>query len=77
MDDLDTLTNSLLAEVGRADSAQAVEELRVAALGKKGSITLLMKTLGAMDAEERKAKGQAFNVAKDRISAAQIGRAHV
>ena len=74
MDDLDTLTNSLLAEIGRAESAQAVEELRVAALGKKGSITLLVRTLGAMDAEERKAKGQAFNVAKDRISAALDAR---
>ncbi|MSP20647.1 MAG: phenylalanine--tRNA ligase subunit alpha [Alphaproteobacteria bacterium] len=74
MDDLDRLTNSLLAEVATADSAAAVEDLRVAALGKKGSITGLMKTLGTMDAEERKAKGQAFNAAKDRISAALDAR---
>ena len=74
MEDLDQLTTSLLAEIAQADSAAAIEELRVGALGKKGSITGLMKTLGNMDAEQRKTKGQAFNVAKDRISAALDAR---
>jgi phenylalanyl-tRNA synthetase alpha chain len=74
MDDLDTLTNALLAEIGRADNGAALEELRVGALGKKGTITNLVKTLGAMDAEARKVKGQAFNAAKDRIAAALDAR---
>ena len=74
MEDLDALTDLILAEAGRADSAATVEDLRVNALGRKGTITMLMKTLGAMDAEERKVKGQAFNVAKDRIAAALDAR---
>ncbi len=74
MEDLDSLTASLLAEIARTDNAAALEELRVSALGKKGTITGLVKTLGAMDAEERKVKGAAFNAAKDRIAAALDAR---
>ena len=48
----------------------ALDEIRVSALGKKGRITDLMKTLGALPAEERKARGAALNVVKDEIAAA-------
>ncbi|MGE3968757.1 MAG: phenylalanine--tRNA ligase subunit alpha [Dongiaceae bacterium] len=53
-----------------AGSIEALETIRVEALGKKGEITGLMKSLGAMSPEERKAAGQRFNQAKDAVAAA-------
>jgi phenylalanyl-tRNA synthetase alpha chain len=45
-----------------------LETVRVSALGKKGAVSELMKTLGGMAPEDRKAAGQALNTLKDRIS---------
>ena len=70
MDELKTLTEQTLAEVAAAADAAALDAVRVAALGRKGRLTERMKALGAMDAEARKAAGQALNDAKDRIAAA-------
>jgi len=68
MQDLDKLREDLSAAVASADSSQALEEVRIAALGKKGSITAMMKGLGGLDPEERKAAGQALNVLKTEIA---------
>lgn len=70
MDEIETVRDELLGAVRAADSTTALEEVRVAALGKKGRITALMKGLGGMDPEERKRAGQAFNALKDEIGAA-------
>ena len=43
----------LLDRIKSADSLNALEDLRVAALGKSGSITAMLKTLGQMDADTR------------------------
>ncbi|MBP7253402.1 MAG: phenylalanine--tRNA ligase subunit alpha [Alphaproteobacteria bacterium] len=64
-------TTSLIAAV--TDSV-ALEELRVAALGKKGFLTEQMKQLGALSPDERKARGAALNVVKDKIAAALDAR---
>ena len=48
MTDLASLERDLLAAVDAAKDAPALEEVRVAALGKKGSIAELLKTLGSM-----------------------------
>ena len=55
MDSPDQLRQSLLNDIQSANSVDALEELRVSALGKKGRITEMMKCLGQMAAEERKA----------------------
>jgi len=68
--DTDTLKADLLAQVEAADSLQALEDVRVAALGKKGAITAQMKNLGGLEPEQRKAAGQALNVLKDEVAAA-------
>ena len=47
--------------------------MRVAALGQKGRVTELMKGLGALAPEERKAAGQALNAVKDEVAAAHRG----
>jgi phenylalanyl-tRNA synthetase alpha chain len=70
METPDQLRDALLQDVEAANSTEALEELRISALGKKGRITELMKGLGQMAQEERKAAGQALNVLKGEVSSA-------
>lgn len=70
MDNLDSLRDEMLAAVNAAASVADLDEVRIAALGKKGRITGLMKELGGLDPEARRARGQALNVVKDEIAAA-------
>ncbi|MEK9754558.1 MAG: phenylalanine--tRNA ligase subunit alpha [Rhodospirillaceae bacterium] len=70
MDDLESLRSELAAAVANAAGSDALEALRVDALGKKGRVTVLMKGLGAMDPEARKQAGQALNALKTEISEA-------
>jgi len=67
MDDLKQKYLGLIA--GAADEA-AIEEVRLAALGKKGEISLAMRELGKMTAEERQVAGPALNALKDEINSA-------
>lgn len=62
-------TRYLGAIAGAADEA-ALEELRVAALGKKGEVSLKMRELGGMTPEERQVAGPALNALKDEINGA-------
>ena len=64
MSDLETLKDNLLAEVTAAGDEAAIEAVRVNALGKKGSISELLKTLGTMTPEERQTRGAAINALK-------------
>ncbi len=64
------LRDELMAEVEAADTLDALEVLRVSALGKKGRITDLMKGLGGLEPEQRKATGQALNALKDEVQGA-------
>ncbi|KQS81306.1 phenylalanine--tRNA ligase subunit beta [Rhizobium sp. Leaf384] len=64
MSDLDTLQSTLLGEIASADSEAAIEAVRLSALGKKGSISELLKTLGTMTPEERQTRGAAINALK-------------
>mgnify|MGYP001806454194 CR=1 FL=1 len=74
MDQLEKIRAEALASVAAADSLDALEAARVAALGKKGGISALMASLGKMDAEARKVAGAAMNAVKDEVAAA-IGHA--
>jgi phenylalanyl-tRNA synthetase alpha chain len=74
MSTLDTLENSLLADIAAASDEQAIEAVRVAALGKKGSVSEMLKTLGSMSAEERQVKGPAINGLKNRVTEALTAR---
>lgn len=69
MDTLEALRAELLEAVNTAADADALEAVRIAALGKKGRITDLMKTLGQMDPDQRRTFGQAVNTVKDELSA--------
>ncbi len=68
MDNPDQLRDDILKDVDAAESVDALEEIRVAVLGKKGRITDMMKGLGQMAPDERKAAGQALNALKDEIA---------
>jgi len=70
MKNLDALRSDLMAAVGNAADLDALEKIRVSALGKKGRITEMMKRLGAMDADARRAAGQALNALKTEVSEA-------
>ncbi|RWB79203.1 MAG: phenylalanine--tRNA ligase subunit alpha [Mesorhizobium sp.] len=67
---LEALEASLLTEIAAASDEAAIEAVRVSALGKKGSVSEMLKTLGAMSAEERQVKGPAINGLKNRVTEA-------
>lgn len=74
MSDIQALTTRALADIEAADSPAAIEALRVALVGKSGTITGQLKQLGKLPAQERKAAGAAINQARDTVSAALAGR---
>ncbi|MDP3895736.1 MAG: phenylalanine--tRNA ligase subunit alpha [Mesorhizobium sp.] len=70
----DKLEQALLADIAAAADEAAIETVRLAALGKKGSVSELLKTLGAMSADERQVKGPAINGLKARVTEALVAR---
>ena len=61
MQDYDKLKNEVLIKIKEADSLDDLENLRVQVLGKKGSITSLMKQLGSLEPDKRREAGQILN----------------
>ena len=57
MTDLDQLKTDALTRIEDAPDAAALEALRIEFLGKQGSISGLMKTLGKMSPEDRQVQG--------------------
>src|SRR6202789_475496 len=74
MSNIQILERDTLAAIAQAPDEAALEQLRVAALGKKGTISELLKTLGGMSADERKVNGPLFNSLRDRVSRAIAAR---
>ncbi|AKR57957.1 Phenylalanyl-tRNA synthetase alpha chain [Devosia sp. H5989] len=66
---IDTLRADLGAAIAAAQDQGALEAVRVAALGKKGSVSALLASLGGMAPEERKSAGPAINGLKNEIAA--------
>jgi len=77
MSDLTTLQQTILADIANASDEATLEAVRVGALGKKGSISALLATLGKMTPDERKTEGAAINLAKDAVSQALTARRDV
>jgi phenylalanyl-tRNA synthetase alpha chain len=69
-EDLSTLVEQALADIGASANVAALDEVRVRLLGKKGLLTEQLKGLGKLSAEERPAAGQRINDAKSSIHAA-------
>jgi len=68
MTDIAELETSIRSNIEAASDEAALEAVRVASLGKKGSISDVMKTLGKMSDEERKVQGPALNALKASIT---------
>jgi len=74
---LESLQGRLLAQIAAAATPEALDQVRVAALGRKGAVTDLMKGLGALAPEARRAEGQRLNALKDTLAEAIAGRQRV
>ncbi len=70
MENLEQLVQDGLAAVAQADGLQALDQIRVDYLGKKGVLTQQLKSLGKLSPEERPAAGQKINDAKAQVQQA-------
>ena len=77
MENLDALVSQALEAVQRSEDVNALEQLRVQYLGKKGELTALMQTLGKLSAEERPQAGALINTAKNQVQDALNARKSV
>src|ERR1700732_2749381 len=74
MSDTTQLEQQILADIAAAGDESALEAVRIAALGKSGSVSALLKTLGSMSPDERKQQGPLINGLKDRLGTAIAAR---
>jgi phenylalanyl-tRNA synthetase alpha chain len=71
---IDDLEGALMTEIAAASDEQQIEALRVSALGKKGSVSELLKLLGGMSQEQRQIFGPEINGLKNRVTEALAAR---
>ena len=76
MEDLKELEANVLQSVNNAADLRALDEVRVSVLGKKGSLTEKMKSLGTLPQEEKIAAGKALNILKNTIEASIDNKRH-
>jgi phenylalanyl-tRNA synthetase alpha chain len=74
MSDTAQLEQKVLSDIAGATDETALDALRVATLGKSGSISALLKTLGSMTPDERKTQGPLINGLRDRVTTALAAR---
>ncbi|UZK69088.1 phenylalanine--tRNA ligase subunit alpha [Sphingomonas sp. S1-29] len=72
--DLDQLRSDLLGAIDAADTLDAIEGVRVAALGKQGNVTALLKTLGGMSPDERQTAGPRIQALREAVTTAIADR---
>jgi phenylalanyl-tRNA synthetase alpha chain len=74
MTDIAALQSEIMAQISGAADEAALEAVRVASLGKKGSVSALLATMGSLSPDERKIKGPQFNGLKDAVTDAIAAR---
>ncbi|MBA2589917.1 MAG: phenylalanine--tRNA ligase subunit alpha [Alphaproteobacteria bacterium] len=74
MTDIAALQSEILAQVSAAADEAALESVRVGTLGKKGSVSALLATMGKLTPDERKVQGPLFNGLRDTITDAIAAR---
>ena len=77
MGDIERINRQALADIAAAATPEALEALRVSLLGKQGSVTALLKGLGGLPADERKAAGAGINRVRDALGKALAERRQV
>lgn len=70
MTDIATLQSELTAAIDSAETLDALEAVRISALGKQGNVSALLKTMGAMSPEERQVQGPVINGLRETVTAA-------
>ena len=68
-ENLSQISEELKRELAETSAVQALENLRVKVLGKKGSLTALLRGMGQLAPEERPKAGQLINEARERLTA--------
>ncbi len=71
---MDDLRQKYLGAIAGAADESALEDLRLAAVGKKGEVSLKMRELGKMTPDERQVAGPALNALKDEINSALFAK---
>jgi phenylalanyl-tRNA synthetase alpha chain len=74
MTDIAALQSDILAQISGAADEAALEAVRVATLGKKGSVSALLATMGKLSPDERKVQGPLFNGLRDTVTNAIAAR---
>ncbi|MEI7790835.1 MAG: phenylalanine--tRNA ligase subunit alpha [Alphaproteobacteria bacterium] len=74
MTDIAALQSEILAQVSAATDEAALDAVRVGTLGKKGSVSALLATMGKLSPDERKVQGPLFNGLRDTITEAIAAR---
>jgi phenylalanyl-tRNA synthetase alpha chain len=74
MDDFERLRSEIEQAIAAAPDLAALDQVRVGAIGKKGSISTLMGRLGSLQGDEKRAWGQRVNQLKDEVTAALEAR---
>ena len=74
MTDIATLQTDLMGAINSADTLDSLEAVRIAALGKQGSVSALLKTMGSMSPEERQTQGPIINGLRESITSALAGK---
>ena len=70
MSELQAMQTQLVGDITTAADLDALEALRVAALGKAGSVTALLKTLGGLSPEERQSRGPEIQGLREAVTTA-------
>lgn len=74
MSGIEELTTSALADIAQSATLEALDAVRVRLLGKSGSVTAMLKSLGKLPPDERRAQGERINVVRDRLGEALAQR---
>ena len=77
MEDLESLKTQILQNIAAAADLKSLDEVRVAAMGKKGAVTEMMKGLGALPQEQKIEAGKKLNVLKNEIEQAVANRREI
>jgi phenylalanyl-tRNA synthetase alpha chain len=70
MTDITALQIEILTAIASADTIDALEGVRVTALGKQGSVSALLKTMGQMSPDERQVQGPIINGLREEVTSA-------
>ncbi|MDP3058921.1 MAG: phenylalanine--tRNA ligase subunit alpha, partial [bacterium] len=72
--ELEQLLHSTISEIAASATTANLQQIRVNCLGKKGQLTAVLRTMGALSAEERPRIGQVANEVKEKMELALLSK---